>query len=109
MDAYAPSQLTSTRLIDFAEPRSTCHHWLSTKFEDQRVAELPSFAAPGAPAVPCVEAAVAGWFRARSAFVGGASTVHVRLAGVGSTFACGVGGADLEGVAGRAEPAVGLG
>ena len=50
------------------------------------MAELPSLAAPGAPADACVDAAVAGWFRARSALVGGASTVHVRLAGVGSTF-----------------------
>ena len=101
--------MTSTWLIDFAEPRSTCHHWLSAKVEDQRVVELPSFAAPGPPAEGSVDDAVADRFSARSPPVGGAVIVQVRLAGVGSTLPGRVGGAHLEGVRARAEAAVGLG
>src|SRR5215210_5299980 len=68
------------------EPRSTCHHWLSAYVDDQRVAELPSLAAPGTNKDERVVEADAGRFSARSPAVAGGSMVHVRVAGVGSTL-----------------------
>src|SRR5256885_9805550 len=39
---------SDTVLTACAEPKSTCHHWLSVNDDDQRVVELPSTASPGA-------------------------------------------------------------
>ena len=65
-DAYATSQFSSTRLIVRSDPRSTSHHWLSANADDQRVAELPSFARLAPRSLLSVLDALAGRSSARS-------------------------------------------
>ncbi len=62
--AYAFSQVSSTESTDVTCPRSTCHHWLSTNAELQRVDELPSFAYFGSNPGASVLEPVAGLFKA---------------------------------------------
>ena len=66
-EAYAVSQFSATVSTCLTEPRSTCHHWLSAKEEDQRVVELPSFARSDVYRLFWVDEAEVGWERARSA------------------------------------------